>query len=154
MRNTSCTCAVTRPQLNDDTLASLTSHHLKVSDYYAVHLENMMVIRETIWRVFLGIQWRSTGEVYEGSEYRNLRPDLGPEFIPRQRHIRLHVDASCFWIHLLHPTSIRCPWHLFGYDTIRYEMVYLRALRSGRTGQLNLANGTEEKLRKKQNTGS
>jgi len=35
------------------------------------------------------------------------------------------------------------------YDTIRYEMVYLRALKSWHKGQLYLAHGTENKNKEK-----
>jgi len=44
-------------------------------------------------------------------------PDLNSEFIPCQRHIGSHVDASCFWnvlIRLLHPGSIQYLSSLLG----------------------------------------
>ena len=39
----------------------------------------------------------------------------------------------------------------WSYDTIRYDTVYLRALKSWRDGQPNLAHGTEQKKIRKNN---
>jgi len=67
---------------------------------------------------------RATPSVATGHIYVVLQcsliiqiPDLNPEFIPCQRHIWPHVDASCFWnvlICLLHPGSIRYLSSLLG----------------------------------------